>query len=525
MNRQALPPCRATGPVPPGGAVQRGQVMPLTAVFIVAVILALWVLYDTGELMSDRIRLQNTADNVAYSSATLIARDLNFIAYTNRAMAANQIGIAQMVGLSSWAASIEQFAVNMNEIGQFIPYVGAFTAAAESTASAASLGLDSLARQVIPLNEQCIEGLSSAQRIFHAGFMLQLPAFGRDIALGNDPDARALLAVGSASLDAAGSIFEQWNAQIGGQYALRRVTDASAEAQLHQRRYEAFDQVVRDSRDRFSTRRSYDWPPPFSGHQGLVRWKTRKYGGTEFFRSIDPDTDTHRWDWAAMETASLYAEVHVPIKGWETAPGVPRELPLAWGAAHALDRGRAPTDFHDYGNSSARRARTLWGNGTWRNRQAARLLRSSPAYSRSIGGKDHVHHRLAYIDGLRPFHELRADQPALAGPAVVALYVKDQAHIDSQRRIVERDGGSVSAELDTGAAGGLLAGRIGAAAKAEPYYARPTDLADWRRDDGRLEYGNLYNPYWQPRLVDLSDAEKATATAMVTEGQVVGGAW
>ena len=37
---------------------------------------------------------------------------------------------------------------------------------------------------------------------------------------------------------------------------------------------------------------------------------------------------------------------------------------------------------------------------------------------------------------------------------------------------------------------------------------------------GRMETGNLYNPYWQPRLVDLTDEEKATATAIVTGGRI-----
>ena len=79
--------------VPPSMRAQCGQVMPLTAVFIVVLLLALWVMYDSGELMSDKIRLQNTADNVAFSTAALVARDLNFIAYTNRGMVANQVGI------------------------------------------------------------------------------------------------------------------------------------------------------------------------------------------------------------------------------------------------------------------------------------------------------------------------------------------------------------------------------------------------------------------------------------------------
>ena len=52
---------------------------------------------------------------------------------------------------------------------------------------------------------------------------------------------------------------------------------------------------------------------------------------------------------------------------------------------------------------------------------------------------------------------------------------------------------------------------------------RPTDLDGWRRDDRRVEYGNLYNPFWQARLVDLSDHEKLTASAIVSDGEVSAG--
>jgi hypothetical protein len=45
-----------------------------------------------------------------------------------------------------------------------------------------------------------------------------------------------------------------------------------------------------------------------------------------------------------------------------------------------------------------------------------------------------------------------------------------------------------------------------ALAKAEAYFSRPTDL--FPRDDGLLEYGSLYSPYWQARLVPNSTTEQ-----------------
>lgn len=486
--------------------------MPLSIVFVAVVILSLWVMYDTGQVMSDRIRLQNTADHVAYSTAALVSRDLNFIAYTNRAMVANQVAIAQMVGLSAWAASIEQFAVTLNHLGRNHPYTAPLTAAAEGAARGSSNAVDAFAASMIPVNERVIDGLSRAQALFHQGFVLQLPGFSEQIAHGNDPDARPLLRVGALSLPAAASAVAQWNEQIGPQFKTRPVSDPSSEAQLHNTRYRDFESVVGASRDRFSRDRSYRWPAPFEGIAPPFRWRTRKYGGTELFRSEDPADGRYRWDWAAMDTVSLYPEVFDPLNGWDDLA----EIPLAWGAAHALDQSRAPSPFHDYGVSGARRQRALWGNGAWRNRAAARLLRGGAVF----GGKDHPNHRLASIQGLRPFHEFRSTAARDTGPAIIALYVKDQADLDDQHRLIEGGGGSVAPDLDARAAGGLAAGRVGAVAKAQPYYARPTDLEPWRRADRRVEYGNLYNPYWQPRLVDLDDAERAAATALVSGGEV-----
>src|SRR5690606_2686661 len=50
----------------------------------------------------EKIKLQNTADAAAYSAAVAEARDYNFSAYTNRAMVANQVAVAQFVGMTSW---------------------------------------------------------------------------------------------------------------------------------------------------------------------------------------------------------------------------------------------------------------------------------------------------------------------------------------------------------------------------------------------------------------------------------------
>lgn len=63
---------------------------------------SLFFMFNTGQLTAEKTKLVNTADAVAYSAAVMHARALNFDAYTNRALVANEMTIAQMVSLKSW---------------------------------------------------------------------------------------------------------------------------------------------------------------------------------------------------------------------------------------------------------------------------------------------------------------------------------------------------------------------------------------------------------------------------------------
>lgn len=88
---------------PANGQHQRGQSSVFVIVFLGITLLSLVFLYKAGKLTSEKMELQNAADGVAYSVAILEARDLNFMAYTNRAMVANEVAIGQAVGLASWS--------------------------------------------------------------------------------------------------------------------------------------------------------------------------------------------------------------------------------------------------------------------------------------------------------------------------------------------------------------------------------------------------------------------------------------
>ena len=52
----------------------------------------------------------------------------------------------------------------------------------------------------------------------------------------------------------------------------------------------------------------------------------------------------------------------------------------------------------------------------------------------------------------------------------------------------------------------LSAACMRAMAKSEAYFSRPTDL--WPRSDQKTEYGSLYSPYWQARLVATTKTDQ-----------------
>jgi hypothetical protein len=84
---------------------RQGGLALIYGLFMVATgLIMLFFLFNAGQLSSEKTRLVNTADAVAYSAGVMHARALNFDAYTNRALMANEVLVAQTVSIASWVA-------------------------------------------------------------------------------------------------------------------------------------------------------------------------------------------------------------------------------------------------------------------------------------------------------------------------------------------------------------------------------------------------------------------------------------
>jgi hypothetical protein len=100
---------------------QRGQASVFVLALLGVVLVCAIFLYQSGRITSEKMQLQNAADAAAFGASTLEARSLNFAAYTNRAMVANEVAVGQLIGLLSWA----------DQLTQSEEYAGAYTLAIE----------------------------------------------------------------------------------------------------------------------------------------------------------------------------------------------------------------------------------------------------------------------------------------------------------------------------------------------------------------------------------------------------------
>lgn len=490
----------------------------MTVVFIGAVILALWVMYDSGNLMSEKIKLQNTADNVAYSTANLVTRDLNFIAYTNRGMVANQVAIAQFVGMSSWIHMMEQALRNISDIARLIPGAAAPIEAMQRGVRATVIGFDQAAGFMVgTIDRFVVPALSVAQGAYHYATFVAVPSYSREIAGLNDEKVRPAFGdefdYGGAAMTAADLLNK-----IGLQNKLHSVAQPSKPQGKEIGRFRELERIVEDSRDAFSAERSYKWAD-FSLGVGLgrafsVEFQLRKYGGSDFLRKVAAN-GKYKWSWTAMDTVGVWVRVCGIFKCGKWYG----DAPLGWGAAHALSNDRRPSPFFGYGSHA--RSAGRWGNGAYRNPNAGKLAAIDDG-DRNLAfiGNGTPTARSYSESTLRPFFAFREDgapeNQVDFGPVVYAVYRKSADHIGSQKTLIEGSGGTVAEVLDTQSEGSLPNNEIYAASKARPYFTRATDLSRFARLDRRYEHGNLYNPFWHTRLVEVTDVERGVISGAVT---------
>lgn len=150
---------------------QRGQVLGygLAALLIMAAVMVL--LYNTGQSNSEKTRTVNAADAAAYSGGIWVARQLNFMAYTNRVMIANHVAVGHFISYMSWIRYVEGSSDTIRNLTRFVPYVNVATEILATWATYVRSGTEYFADMFVPAADLFNRSLHAAQLVAKANML------------------------------------------------------------------------------------------------------------------------------------------------------------------------------------------------------------------------------------------------------------------------------------------------------------------------------------------------------------------
>ena len=200
-----------------GSLAESGQAVVFILAMIPVIFISVLLVYNSAISAREKIKLQNTADATTYSASVLVARNLNYLAYTNRAMAANEAGIAMFASLQTTTgalittgANIKQMqvvaegykaALNLSRVPRPLIGIVYFFRWLQNVSTAARLQrqADRFAGYVEPAAKPfqwavdvlrvLNQGISASQEVMMAGTLAQIPQTVQEVLRANDPEA------------------------------------------------------------------------------------------------------------------------------------------------------------------------------------------------------------------------------------------------------------------------------------------------------------------------------------------------
>ena len=103
---------------------QDGQILLMYMIFLLPMTMIVFSVYNVGQLVSEKMKVQTAADNAAYSAAVWEARYMNLSAYIQRAMISNLDALATVDAMWSMIDSLDGFVSMVETIVYPIPIVG-----------------------------------------------------------------------------------------------------------------------------------------------------------------------------------------------------------------------------------------------------------------------------------------------------------------------------------------------------------------------------------------------------------------
>jgi hypothetical protein len=461
---------------------QSGQALIWLLGTLATCALLMLAVFSTSQVTVGKQRAVNAADAGALAGAQAQARLLNLVAYSNRAVVANDVFLGQMLSIQSWLMYVQRTADNISDVTSFlkwIPYVGPVFAAIEKVMDAAAKAADKSHSVVKKGTDIVIKALDVARNAIYAG-------------QGAVHAGGALLAV-----DAARSVVNANKTTFGSRHdpGVQMMEDKAlvgVSFALNQKQWNDFTtkytgddrtdarQITLDSRDDFTQNRPgkglFTMSSGFAGFekQGGSDIKVAGSGGGAGF---------DRW------------ETQDTLEFWHKLPLAKKRtyMPIGWGRANADDSSEEGSTW-----APGRTVHSLARNDNpdlhsgWKGVAELRDVADKSVASRDTLGLDFI------------VAVTRAGSSDLTSA---------QLGMGSK---VNSPAGSV--DLPTN----MQDGRHLAFAKARVFFERPrrglfndsTASPLWRPDIAK-EHGSLYSPYWQARLRDLSVKEKTALMAVV----------
>jgi hypothetical protein len=275
-----------------------GQALVVMLSFMAVLSAGFVLVFNVGQVVNDKIKLTNAADAAAYSAALWEARSLNYQAYLNRAIVANEVATAQLVSLRSWSQYIGQLATNADRITRYIPALATPMRALAQGWSQVNAGMQ---RGLPPLESALslwnARSLAAAQSVAHQQALLVADDLMRQVSVANEP---------RAEVSSSTRVLQVENGEVWQHRFTERKQRGSNDL-------DRFTRLLMDSRDGFTRSRRNDLPITVP----LISMPRR--GGTDLIGE---------YSWRGLDTLSIHLDL--PLNHVET--------PIGWGAAEQRRR-------------------------------------------------------------------------------------------------------------------------------------------------------------------------------------------
>ncbi|MFT5047898.1 MAG: hypothetical protein ACI8UP_004898 [Porticoccaceae bacterium] len=457
---------------------EQGQVLPIGLALLAFTLMGVFVLYNTGQVATDKLKLANAADAAAYSGSLWQARSLNFQAYTNRAMVANQVSMAQAVTLQSWSSYGAVAGQNISTVLRPVPILNVVAQGVATGLASVERVLSPIAGALLKVVDLVNRGLSVAQEAMFVSTFVATPDVVRAVV--SESDSRFSVNTAYSGIGISNNL-DAWKSFT------TRFTNEDIEAM------QSRAGMINESRDAFTRQRNWKFFKNFWFYSTpLLRHRLYREGTTELIL-VDKQGGA-QWEWKAKDTLSLHNRL------WRWRGTKRYEIPIGWAEAFAnsestnstIEPGACSTawEFH----RSNHCARFLGMN------RRAEYLADTGVRSPFVQQETRV--AMSGFTGLRAFRSLSEQSIATEFPRI---RLKIEVSLPEDE-ILSADSSGLGDTFQSPLA--ALGGVFSSISTAEVFYQRPDT-----GDATTLEKANAYSPYWGARLSPISVSDRLLATS------------